>query len=459
VRIGGKWRIGKENFIDAKAKSELVLCFADGDEINKRVGKRDSESSLLNTIKVQAIKKEQGNLDKLLISIRLRESSVEYIWKKTPRETYIEQINDYKKIINQSNDEVLDSVMSRQEFRNRQALLNYVRTVWIEGVLEKYLHNQVPFDISLENRPDAVASWNLDTIAPDKSRQILSEGMTVNEVFEQLGEGGTLLILGEPASGKTTKLLQLAKDLIARAEQNIDCRIPIVLQLSAWAEKKQPITKWIIEELNAKYHVNRKIAKLWVDNKELLLLLDGLDEIQGLKNRKACVRALNTFQQEQATEMVVCCRLKEYEQLDVRLELQSALVLQPANIDKEGFCTSIGIKDLVQNSRNLTSSENMLEIMLVFQTQKQKTWLVSTNRQVFFLLDDEKRRSSQQIIQYRQALKDSLPVTARKESDLSGIFQLGSSAFWYYSLDILGNPEESRLRLERFVNTAIKSII
>jgi O-acetyl-ADP-ribose deacetylase (regulator of RNase III) len=128
-------------------------------------------------------------------------------------------------------------------------------------------------------------------------------------------------------------------------------------------------------------------------------------------------------------------------------------------LDEDGFLTQYGIQDLVQNSQNLESSENILKVMLVFQTQKQKTWLVSTNKQVFFLLDDKKRRSSQQIIQYRQALKDSLPVTTRKESDLSGSFQLGSSAFWYYSLDILGNPEESRLRLERFVNTAIKSII
>ena len=105
--------------------------------------------------------------------------------------------------------------------------------------------------------------------------------------------------------------------------------------------------------------------------------------------------------------------------------------------DKGGFLTRYGIKELVQNSQDLTSGENINETMLVFSPPNQRTWLVSTNKQVFFLLDDEKTRSTQQFIQYRQTLKDCLPITTRKDSDLSGSFQLGLSAFWYYSLNIL----------------------
>ncbi|MEI6428718.1 MAG: NACHT domain-containing protein [Pseudanabaena sp. ELA607] len=229
----------------------------------------------------------------------------------------------------------LDSEMSRQELRNRKALLNNVRTAWVEGVLEKSLHEQIPIVLGLEKRPSAVASpWNLDLINPDKSCQPLPAGTPVIDVFDKLGEGGTLLILGEPGSGKTITLLQLARDLIARAEEEIDRRIPVVLNLSSWAAEKQTIAIWIVEELNSKYQVNRKIGQQWVEKQELLLLLDGLDEIRDLEKRNACVTALNAFQQDQATEMVVCCRMNDYEQLGERLKLQSALVLQPLTTDQ-----------------------------------------------------------------------------------------------------------------------------
>ncbi len=229
----------------------------------------------------------------------------------------------------------LDGEMSRQELRNRKALLNHVRTAWVEGVLEKSLHEKIPIVLGLENRPSAVASpWNMDIINPDKSCQPLLAGTPVIDVFDKLGEGGTLLILGEPGAGKTITLLQLARDLIARAEEEIDRRIPVVLNLSSWAAEKQTIAKWIVEELNSKYQVNRKIGQQWVEKQELLLLLDGLDEIRDLEKRNACVTALNAFQKEQATEMVVCCRVRDYEKLGNRLKLQSALVLRPLSAEQ-----------------------------------------------------------------------------------------------------------------------------
>jgi len=232
----------------------------------------------------------------------------------------------------------LEGEMSRQEYRNRKALLNNVKTSWVDGVLEKSLHEQISIVLGLEDNPNAVASpWNLNLINADQSRKLLPAGTPTIDVFDQMGEGGTLLVLGEPGSGKTISLLQLARDLIARAEQDNDRRIPVVLNLSSWASEKQPIAKWIVEELNSKYQVNRKIGQRWVEKQELLLLMDGLDEIRDLKDRNACVIALNTFQQEQATEMVVCCRIKDYEQMGNRLKLKSALVLQPLSLNQIDF--------------------------------------------------------------------------------------------------------------------------
>lgn len=105
VRMEGKWHIGKENsYIDVKnlaGKPDNIQCFADGDNINKRlVGKRDSESLLLNTVRIQALQRESDNLDKLLCKIGLRKDSIEFMWEKSPQEIYEDQIKEYKKLHN-----------------------------------------------------------------------------------------------------------------------------------------------------------------------------------------------------------------------------------------------------------------------------------------------------------------------------------------------------------------------
>ncbi len=105
VRMGGKWHIGKENpYVDVKniaGKPDNIQCFADGPDINKRLaGRRDSETPLLNTVKIQAIKREPDNLDKFLCNIGIRKESVGFAWEKSPQEIYEDQIKDYKKLHN-----------------------------------------------------------------------------------------------------------------------------------------------------------------------------------------------------------------------------------------------------------------------------------------------------------------------------------------------------------------------
>jgi hypothetical protein len=134
--------------------------------------------------------------------------------------------------------------------------------------------------------------------------------------------------LGESGAGKTTTLLELSRDLINRAEQSLDYRIPVIFNLSSWAIKKQPIGYWIVEELSSKYQVPTSIGGDWVEKQELLLLLDGLDEVKA-EHRESCVAALNDFHQNYAPEMVVCSRTKDYKQLSNHLNFQSTVYLNP----------------------------------------------------------------------------------------------------------------------------------
>ena len=73
----------------------------------------------------------------------------------------------------------------------------------------------------------------------------------------------------------------------------------------------------------------KALGKTWIGEEQLVLCLDGLDEVEA-KHRNACVEALNQFIQEHGrTEMVVCSRVKDYEALSERLRLRSAIYVQP----------------------------------------------------------------------------------------------------------------------------------
>ena len=64
-----------------------------------------------------------------------------------------------------------------------------------------------------------------------------------------------LLILGAPGrAGKTTLLLELARDLLTRrAGDDPTHPIPVVFPLSTWSETRKPLDQWLVDELNLRY--------------------------------------------------------------------------------------------------------------------------------------------------------------------------------------------------------------
>jgi MFS family permease len=218
------------------------------------------------------------------------------------------------------------STTEQRALRNRQAMLQLVRNFWVKGVLEQSLHGAAMIELGLEERADAVERpWDMVLQTSDQPNRPLPPGTKIVDVFDEMNQ--SLLILGEPGSGKTTMLLELARDTIACAEQDPMQPIPVVFNLSSWAEKRQPLAKWLVEELNTKYHIPKKIARPCIENDALLLLLDGLDEVR-TDRRDACVAAINTFRQEHLVPIVVCSRIADYEALTAKLQLQCAILLQ-----------------------------------------------------------------------------------------------------------------------------------
>lgn len=225
--------------------------------------------------------------------------------------------------------------INQQEYKNRQALLNKVKNYWIKGVLEGSLSNRARIELGLEERFDAV---QLDWQTPEQPRRSLPKGTKAINQFDKMGKGCTLLILGAPGAGKTTTLLEIASELIDRAEQDITLPIPVIFNLSSWAAtKKQTIAEWLVEELDSRYQIPQKIGSNWIKNEELLLLLDGLDEVSE-ERRNDCAIAINNFKQSHGiTQMVVCSRIKDYEALYNRLQFQGAIFIKDLTLEQINY--------------------------------------------------------------------------------------------------------------------------
>jgi hypothetical protein len=82
-------------------------------------------------------------------------------------------------------------------------------------------------------------------------------------------------------------------------------------------------------EFGLRYQVPKRIARAWLDDARLILLLDGLDEVPQ-DRRAACVEAINAFEEaHHPPGLAVTCRVAEYNAMTVKLRLRAAICLQP----------------------------------------------------------------------------------------------------------------------------------
>ena len=256
---------------------------------------------------------------------------------------------------------------------NLNILKGDVKIKWIKGVLDKCLSQRDIIHLEVEEYPEAVENPRNNTRFDTSDIFLTTEPSAISDYFEKLEEGRTLLILGNPGSGKTITLLQLAHNLIKKAEHNYQDLIPVILNLSSWKGGRQTIFNWIVQEIpDYYYEFNPRIIRKWLREQKILFLLDGLDEVQ--KNlRNSCVEAINEFQRNYRTEMVICSRIREYEELESSFRFRAAITIQPLTSQQinnylNGLNNLSGLQNLVNvdtNLRRLAKSPLMLKLMTV----------------------------------------------------------------------------------------------
>jgi GTPase SAR1 family protein len=207
-------------------------------------------------------------------------------------------------------------------------MLEVVRKTWIDGYLKHSLDNPIHIELGLKEKPDAISRpWDAIVQQPDRAPRSLPPGQAMDAVFDELGQA--LLILGAAGAGKTTLLLELARDLLDRAEQDASYPMPVVFHLSSWAARRRPLADWLVDELAERYYIPRKLAQAWTEAEQILPLLDGLDEVAP-EHREECVEAINTFRHRHGlVPLAVCCRKADYEVLPVPVELSGAVTIEP----------------------------------------------------------------------------------------------------------------------------------
>jgi hypothetical protein len=103
------------------------------------------------------------------------------------------------------------------------------------------------------------------------------------------------------------------------------------------------------------------VYKTWLEKQVLLPLLDGLDEL-GLVRQQKCTEQINQFAQTYP-QLVVCCRVKEFRQVGVKLSnLRGAVQLEPLSDRQiESYLVAVGKSALWEQIQTVPEMQNLLQ--------------------------------------------------------------------------------------------------
>ncbi len=110
-------------------------------------------------------------------------------------------------------------------------------------------------------------------------------------------------------------------------------------------------------------------------------------------------------------------------------------------LGRRDFCSLNEIISFAKKSKHYNSNKenlNQAKALKIFQTSKQKTWLVSTNKRMYCILDDnrEERPHVKWSIPKSDIIDDdkiSIEIKTREYSEKSGLVDIGPKVGWKFS--------------------------
>ena len=141
----------------------------------------------------------------------------------------------------------------------RRILIERVHRYWIQGVLERSLYYEARLELKLTASVQSHRHpWDVAARQTDGTVIEFLPDADVSAMFDVLDRN--MVILGDPGSGKTTMLLELARRLLEDAREDESRQIPVILPLSSWAIQRKPVSEWIVDQLVERYGLPRSLA-------------------------------------------------------------------------------------------------------------------------------------------------------------------------------------------------------
>jgi DNA polymerase III delta prime subunit len=229
---------------------------------------------------------------------------------------------------------------------NEDLVLEYVENE-VTSRLSKSLHNAVLIHLGIEAQTGKIQHpWTSEIKVENEPKRDIPKAWRSWNIFD--AAQGRLLILGKPGAGKTTTMLELTQELLARARNDANAPIPVVLPLSSWEISQLSIHEWLISELQSKYGVKQRFGRQLLADRRLILMLDGLDELKAVYQTD-CIQAINRFLEsdERPQYVVVSSRSEEYDINQTKLKLNTAICIKDLdNQQIEKYLTDINCRDL-----------------------------------------------------------------------------------------------------------------
>lgn len=227
----------------------------------------------------------------------------------------------------------------RQQGRAAHDLAQAVWRQWTKEAGSRSLHSPEPIRVrwSSVGRPAAADLWKVFDTGAAAGRPVRLRGdmRQVIDVFRRIS-ARQLVILGEPAAGKSVLALLLTLGLLP------DEPVPVLLTVSSWDPHQEDLHSWvarrIVEEYpalaNSTVYGPDAAVRLVVDRR-VMPVLDGLDEMSVVL-RPAAINAIDRAVGDRCP-LVVTCRTAEYHDAVNRngrfLAHAAVLEIQPVDID------------------------------------------------------------------------------------------------------------------------------
>jgi hypothetical protein len=247
-----------------------------------------------------------------LISARLaqfRKDEIAGVLTQEQKETKFSRIN---KSLQDLIKDVENQLTAGQ--KENQTLRDAFRQRYRDRLVQKLASRQ-PVSLRRFATQEGTSKIVADTFIPYNSEAIKVEiGKTFQDAY------GRLLIVGQPGAGKTTLLLQLADRLF---DLETDA-LPVVLNLATWKSSFGTLETWILAVMAAELGTNQAGAKAALRQANLIVLLDGLDELKEDYSMNSCLAAIAEYGSVAGRKFVITCRIEEYKRVqeDARVNLQ-----------------------------------------------------------------------------------------------------------------------------------------